>query len=130
MSSGMELKKQPSSLEILCGEYRENNRIPGELFDKYQVKRGLRNPDGTGVVAGLTNISNVHGYLIEDEDKVPDEGKLIYRGIDLRELVEGCLRDNRFGFEEVEWLLLFGSWNTSIRFSAKTGSFPSILPKI
>lgn len=108
MSSGMELKKQPSSLEILCGEYRENNRIPGELFDKYQVKRGLRNPDGTGVVAGLTNISNVHGYLIEDEDKVPDEGKLIYRGIDLRELVEGCLRDNRFGFEEVEWLLLFG----------------------
>ena len=84
MSSGMELKKQPSSLEILCGEYRENNRIPGELFDKYQVKRGLRNPDGTGVVAGLTNISNVHGYLIEDEDKVPDECKLIYRGFDLR----------------------------------------------
>ena len=62
----------------------------------------------TGVMAGLTNISNVHGYLIRDEEKVPDEGKLIYRGIDLGELVDGCIRDDRFGFEEVEWLLLFG----------------------
>lgn len=101
-------EKKLSSLESLCEEYRTHNRIPNEKFDQYQVKRGLRNPDGTGVVAGLTNISNVHGYLIADEDKIPDEGRLIYRGIDLREIVEGCIRDNRFGFEEVEWLLLFG----------------------
>ncbi len=100
--------KRHSSLQSLCEEYRAHNRIPSEFFDRYRVKRGLRNSDGTGVVAGLTNISNVHGYIIEDEDKVPDEGKLIYRGIDLRELVDGCLADNRFGFEEVEWLLLFG----------------------
>ena len=91
-------EKKLSSLESLCEEYRAHNRIPNEKFDQYQVKRGLRNPDGTGVVAGLTNISNVHGYLIADEDKIPDEGRLIYRGIDLREIVEGCIRDNRFGF--------------------------------
>ena len=108
MNQETEEGKRISSLESLCEEYRAHNRIPAELFDKYQVKRGLRNPDGTGVVAGLTNISNVHGYIIEDEEKTPDEGRLIYRGIDLRELVEGCVRDNRFGFEEVEWLLLFG----------------------
>ena len=108
MNQETEEGKRISSLESLCEEYRAHNRIPAELFDKYQVKRGLRNPDGTGVVAGLTNISNVHGYIIEDEEKTPDEGRLIYRGIDLRELVEGCARDNRFGFEEVEWLLLFG----------------------
>ena len=108
MNQETEEGKHISSLESLCEEYRAHNRIPAELFDKYQVKRGLRNPDGTGVVAGLTNISNVHGYIIEDEEKTPDEGRLIYRGIDLRELVEGCARDNRFGFEEVEWLLLFG----------------------
>mgnify|MGYP001623172861 FL=1 len=108
MNQETEERKRISSLESLCEEYRAHNRIPAELFDKYQVKRGLRNPDGTGVVAGLTNISNVHGYIIEDEEKTPDEGRLIYRGIDLRELVEGCARDNRFGFEEVEWLLLFG----------------------
>lgn len=108
MNQETEEGKRISSLESLCEEYRAHNRIPAELFDKYQVKRGLRNPDGTGVVAGLTNISNVHGYIIEDEEKMPDEGRLIYRGIDLRELVEGCARDNRFGFEEVEWLLLFG----------------------
>ena len=108
MNQETEEGKRISSLESLCEEYRAHNRIPAELFDKYQVKRGLRNPDGTGVVAGLTNISNVHGYIIEDEEKTPDEGRLIYRGIDLRELVEGCAQDNRFGFEEVEWLLLFG----------------------
>ena len=108
MNQETEERKRISSLESLCEEYRAHNRIPAELFDKYQVKRGLRNQDGTGVVAGLTNISNVHGYIIEDEEKTPDEGRLIYRGIDLRELVEGCARDNRFGFEEVEWLLLFG----------------------
>ena len=113
MNQETEEGKRISSLESLCEEYRAHNRIPAELFDKYQVKRGLRNPDGTGVVAGLTNISNVHGYIIEDEEKTPDEGRLIYRGIDLRELVEGCARDNRFGFEEVEWLLLFGKLRIS-----------------
>ena len=102
------VKNSQSTLEELCDEFRTNNKIPPDKFELYQVKRGLRNPDGTGVMAGLTLICNVHGYLINDGERVPDEGKLTYRGIDVRDIVEGCQRDNRFGFEEVAWLLLFG----------------------
>ena len=76
------------------------------------MKRGLRNPDGTGVMAGLTLICNVHGYLIADGERIPDEGKLTYRGIDINEIVNGCVKENRFGFEEVAWLLLFGKLPT------------------
>lgn len=89
-----------------------NNKIPADKFDMYNVKRGLRNPDGTGVMAGLTLICNVHGYLIADGERIPDEGKLTYRGIDVREIVDGCTRENRFGYEEVVWLLLFGKQPT------------------
>ena len=103
---------QRSTLEELCEEFRKHNKIPPENFELYQVKRGLRNPDGTGVLAGLTMICNVHGYLIDDNEKVPDEGKLTYRGIDIREIVGGCVRENRFGYEEDAWLLLFGSLPT------------------
>ncbi|WOC32016.1 citrate/2-methylcitrate synthase [Caproicibacterium argilliputei] len=95
-------------LQDLCDEFRENNQIPMAKFDLYGVKRGLRNPDGTGVLAGLTQISNVHGYLINDSERVPDKGILTYRGIDVAEIVEGCRKADRFGYEEVVWLLLFG----------------------
>ncbi len=63
-------------------------------------------------MAGLTLICNVHGYLIADGERIPDEGKLTYRGIDVREIVDGCTRENRFGYEEVVWLLLFGKQPT------------------
>ena len=56
-------------LKELCEEFRANNSIPPEKFEHYQVKRGLRNPDGTGVMAGLTRICNVHGYLIDDGER-------------------------------------------------------------
>jgi len=92
----------------LCEVFRRNNAIPASLYDKYDVKRGLRNHDGTGVLAGLTQICNVHGYIIQDSERIPDEGRLIYRGIDVRELVDGCAAEQRFGFEETIWLLLFG----------------------
>ena len=101
-----------SELKALCDEFRANNRISPENYDLYNVKRGLRNPDGTGVMAGLTLICNVHGYLIADGERIPDEGKLTYRGIDVNDIVEGCVRENRFGFEEVAWLLLFGKLPT------------------
>ena len=95
-------------LEALCNEFRANNKIAPENFELYQVKRGLRNPDGTGVMAGLTRICNVHGYLIADGERIPDAGKLTYRGIDVSEIVDGCIAEDRFGYEEVAWLLLFG----------------------
>lgn len=100
-------------LEALCDEFRANSKIPPEKFELYQVKRGLRNPDGTGVMAGLTKICNVHGYLIADGERIPDEGKLTYRGIDVKDIVDGCCAENRFGYEEVAWLLLFGQLPTA-----------------
>ena len=102
------LENHNPELESLCNEFRANNQIPPEKFELYQVKRGLRNPDGTGVMAGLTRICNVHGYLIADGERIPDVGKLTYRGIDVNDIVEGCTGENRFGYEEVAWLLLFG----------------------
>ncbi len=111
------LDSSSAELETLCREYRANNRIDPDKFDLYEVKRGLRNPDGTGVMAGLTLICNVHGYLIDDGERVPDAGKLTYRGIDLNDIVEGCSAENRFGFEEVAWLLLFGTQPTADQLS-------------
>ncbi len=93
----------------LCEEYRKNNGFNSEDYATYGVKRGLRNPDGTGVMAGLTNICNVHGFLIADGERIPDEGRLTYRGIDVNDIVDACLKEDRFGFEETAWLLLFGS---------------------
>ncbi len=80
-----------------------------ELFDKYSVKRGLRNTDGTGVMAGLTAVGEVSGYYIEDGEKKPMQGHLRYRGYDITDLVSNCRKEDRFGFEEVIYLLLTGS---------------------
>ncbi|MCX7788132.1 MAG: citrate/2-methylcitrate synthase [Spirochaetes bacterium] len=84
------------------------NKIDPALYTKYNVKRGLRNEDGTGVLVGLTEIGNVHGYILDEGEKVPVPGKLYYRGYDVEDLVAGCYKENRFGFEEVSFLLIFG----------------------
>ena len=97
-----------TTIRELCEEYLENNKITKEEYEQNRVKRGLRNDDGTGVMAGLTHVCNVHGYLIDDGDKVPDKGRLTYRGINIEKIVEGCEQEGRFGFEEVAWLLIFG----------------------
>ena len=97
-----------TTIQELCQEYRENNVITKEEYQRHRVKRGLRNNDGTGVMAGLTHVCNVHGYLIADGDKIPDKGRLTYRGIDIEDIVAGCEAEDRFGFEEVAWLLIFG----------------------
>lgn len=109
------------TLTSLCDEFRKNNRIDPEKFEKYDVKRGLRNADGSGVMAGLTLICNVHGYVINEGERSPVEGRLIYRGIDIYDLVNGCVEEGRYGFEETAWLLLFGKLPTRTqleRFSA------------
>jgi citrate synthase len=79
-----------------------------ELFKQYSVKRGLRNDDGTGVMAGLTSVGAVLGYYIDDGEKIPMEGHLRYRGYDITDIVKSCEKEKRFGFEEVAYLLLFG----------------------
>ncbi|MDY2699849.1 MAG: citrate/2-methylcitrate synthase [Suilimivivens sp.] len=81
--------------------------IDTELFTKYNVKRGLRDLNGKGVLAGLTNISDVRAKEIVNGEEVPAHGRLFYRGYDVKDLVNGFTKDNRFGFEEVTYLLLF-----------------------
>ena len=97
------------ALKSLCSEIGKYNKINPHDFERFQVKRGLRNSDGTGVMAGLTRICSVEGYYLRDGERVPVDGRLIYRGVDIRDIVAGCAREGRFGFEEVAWLLLFGS---------------------
>lgn len=96
------------AISSLCGELDKNNSVNKSDFLRYHVKRGLRNEDGTGVMAGLTRICSVEGYYILDGERVAKEGKLSYRGYDINQIVSSCVKENRFGFEEVVWLLLFG----------------------
>ena len=97
-------------LKVLCDAYRKNNFIDPEVSEKLGVKRGLRNADGTGVLAGLTNICDVIGYQRDENNNIiPIDGKLIYRGIDLNDIVNEAITQDRFLFEEVAWLVLFGS---------------------
>ncbi len=96
------------SIETLCERFKEYNTIDPSYYKKYDVKRGLRNSDGTGVVAGVTRICNVHGYVLNEHEREPIDGKLIYRGIDIEDLIAGFTKGNRYGFEEVIYLLLFG----------------------
>lgn len=92
----------------LAALVRKNNVIDPGLYAKYDVKRGLRDISGKGVLTGLTEICEVLSYTIVDNDYIPCEGKLFYRGIDVEEIINGFTSDNRFGFEEVTYLLLFG----------------------
>ena len=86
--------------------------ISPEAFESYKVKKGLREKDGTGVMAGVTKIGNAHGYIVSEGDKVPVDGKLEYRGLDITSLIDGFSSENRYGFEECIYLLLFGKLPT------------------
>lgn len=112
MSTGYISPISMDALSNLCSELDKNNAIKKSDYEKYHVKRGLRNSDSTGVMAGLTRICSVEGYYILDGERVPKDGKLSYRGYDINDLVSNCIKEDRFGFEEVIWLLLFGSLPT------------------
>ena len=92
--------------------YEEVDVVPGELYEKYDVKRGLRNADGSGVLVGLTTISNVHGYNRTDHGIEPDDGDLVYRGYHVADLISAAQADDRFGYEEVAYLLIAGKLPT------------------
>jgi citrate synthase len=87
---------------------KATNVIPQELYEKNNVKRGLRNANGTGVLVGITHVGSVVGYEKVNDVKIPVEGQLYYRGISLFDIVDGFQRDGRLGFEETTFLLLFG----------------------
>ena len=106
--------------------------IPGELYAKYRVNRGLRDINGNGVLAGLTNISQVTAKKMVDGVEMPMDGKLYYQGIDVQEIVKGFLAEDRFGFEETIYLLLFGHLPTSAQlaeFCNLLSDYSSLPPK-
>ena len=86
----------------------ENSSIDTSLYEKYDVKRGLRDISGRGVLTGLTEIAEVRSYITVDSEMIPCEGKLFYRGLDIEDIVNGFVSEKRFGFEETTYLLLFG----------------------
>ncbi|MBC2579200.1 citrate/2-methylcitrate synthase [Clostridium sp. DJ247] len=97
-----------AKLDELLNIAEKNNYIQQDYYTKYNVKRGLRNENGAGVLVGLTQVGEVHGYIVDEGEKIPSEGRLNYRGINIKDITNGFLSENRFGFEEVIFLLLFG----------------------
>ena len=105
--AGFKTKVTPE-IEKLTDICRDNTSLDLSLYAKYDVKRGLRDINGKGVLAGLTQVSNVQATKMVDGKEVPCEGKLSYRGYDIKDLTKGFIQDDRYGFEEVAYLLLFG----------------------
>ena len=107
MSSGFTMKVTPQ-IEQLADKCVSHSTLDLDLFGKYDVKRGLRDINGKGVLAGLTQVSNVQATKMVDGKSVPCAGKLEYRGYDIKDLTRGVMEDQRFGFEEITYLLLYG----------------------
>ncbi len=95
-------------LHTLCADYKIHNSLTEEARNNSSIKRGLRNDDGTGVMVGCTKVGNVLGYRVVDGEREPMEGRLIFRGFELTDLVNAYIKEKRYGFTEVAYLLLFG----------------------
>ncbi len=109
---------EKEAFDCLLEAAGEANRLPAGVFENFRVKRGLRDPDGTGVLAGVSTIGNAHGYILYEGERIADEGKLEYRGFDMSELVDGVGSENRYGFEECAYILLFGKLPTAEQLDA------------
>jgi len=107
-----------SNIEAMSSKAQGRYSIDPKYYDKYNVKRGLRNRDGSGVMAGFTNISEVHGYVINEDEKHPMPGELIYRGYNINDLVPNAGINKRYGFEEIAFLLLMGELPTKAELEA------------
>lgn len=125
VKNNIESSADAAIMDDLCSLVNKNNVINQDLYFKYNVKRGLRNVDGTGVLVGLTDIGDVRSYVIDEGEKIPVQGKLLYRGIDVVQLVKGYQKEHRFGFEECSYLLLFGELPTK----QKLAEFEAMLGK-
>lgn len=120
------MEKQNELLRELSNRSKEIYSMEAELYNKYSVKRGLRNSNGSGVLVGLTKIGDAHGYLLDEGEKQPDEGVLRYRGINVNHLIRGCQAEKRFGYEETVYLLLFGKLPTKAELEAFSGYLGTI----
>lgn len=104
-----EITPEVNSLAQLC---IDNNNIDPSLYAKYDVKRGLRDVSGKGVLTGLTEIADIKAYNLDGDKLIPTEGQLFYRGYDVEDIIDGFNAEKRFGFEETAYLLLFGNLPT------------------
>ncbi len=107
-----------ADMQNLCSELKKNSMIDQQLYQKFHIKRGLRRSDGTGVLAGITNICNVHGYVVNEGEVEPIPGELVYRGYNIYDLVHHAQKENRYGYEETAYLLLFGKLPTADQLEA------------
>jgi len=124
-------KEQQAILKQLEKLAVHNDPIKPDLYAKYDVKRGLRNANGTGVLVGLTRIGDVVGYEIHDGEKVAVPGKLIYRGYNVEDLIKDAEKNHQFGFEQCAYLLLFGELPTQEkldRFCSYLGEYRVLPP--
>ncbi len=111
--NGWEYSDITPEIDVLAGKISENSVIDTSLYTKYNVKRGLRDLDGKGVLTGLTDISTIKQNKLVDGKLVPCDGELYYRGYNVNDIIAGIRRDDRFGFEEIVYLLLFGEMPTA-----------------
>lgn len=105
-------QKKIETIAALAEKATVKARIDPALYERYNVKRGLRNSDGTGVLVGLTEVGEVMSYIMDDAERIPVEGRLFYQGIEISDIVSGFYQEKRFGFEETAYLLLFGELPT------------------
>ncbi|MBR0326904.1 MAG: citrate synthase, partial [Clostridia bacterium] len=113
MNNSEQESRTRETLSKLINESREHYAIPSSAQNKPYIKRGLREADGTGVIAGVTRKGNVHGYIISEGERTPAKGELYYCGYNVEDLVTAFMEESRFGFEETVYLLLFGKLPTA-----------------
>ena len=112
MNDNIKKENMDAAFEGFLNAARQANTVPQDAFENFRIKRGLREMDGTGVMAGVTNIGNAHGYMLYEGERVADNGKLEYRGFDMSSIVDGVSAEDRYGFEECTYVLLFGKLPT------------------
>ena len=126
-----QLSTSDKRIRALAQQCVNNGDIEKELYQQYNVNIGLRDINGKGVLTGLTDISEIRQNKIVDGKAVPTDGKLFYRGINVEDIIRGCIADDRYGFEEITYLLLFGKLPTADQLSdfMKLLSDSRVLPK-
>ena len=124
----MESEQNKELINRLAEVAKVKSHINADLYTKYNVKRGLRNNDGTGVLVGLTEVGEVMSYIVDDADRIPVEGKLFYQGYEVKDLVNGFFSQGRYGYEETAFLLLTGELPTESELKEFTSLLSSVRP--
>ena len=124
----MAFEQKEELINKLADVAKVKSHINKELYTKYNVKRGLRNNDGTGVLVGLTEVGEVMSYIVDDADRIPVEGKLFYQGYEVKDLVNGFFSEGRYGFEETAFLLLTGELPTASELKEFNSLLQSVRP--